>query len=318
MKRALVLSGGGSKGAFEVGAIAHLINKKKLDFQLFTGTSVGALNAAFLGQARNHQELQELAEELTGLWLGIRGSRCIYRGGLFGSLWRFFWRGALYNPVGLWDLINRQIDPERLFHPRTVVKVTVVSFETGKLLCADSRQPAFHPDYLAYVLASASMPFFFPAVPIGGQHWYDGGLRDLTPLATAIKEDPDEIVVITTFPLSPNLEASLPPAQPGSALKAVLRTVEILLNEIAANDLQLAQAINKAWWRYPGKRPIPIQIIAPAKPLTGNVLSFDPDQIRENLQAGYEAAEKPHFMTMTRYPASSTPPPANFRKHISE
>ena len=46
MKRALVLSGGGSKGAFEVGAIAHLINKK-VDFQLFTGTSVGALNAAF-------------------------------------------------------------------------------------------------------------------------------------------------------------------------------------------------------------------------------------------------------------------------------
>ena len=46
MKRALVLSGG-SKGAFEVGAIA-IWSTKKLDFQLLTGTSVGALNAAFL------------------------------------------------------------------------------------------------------------------------------------------------------------------------------------------------------------------------------------------------------------------------------
>ena len=318
MKRALVLSGGGSKGAFEVGAIANLINKKKLDFQLFTGTSVGALNAAFLGQARNHKELQELAQELADLWLALKGNRCIYRGGLFGNLWRLLFRGALYNPSGLRDLIYRKLDPERLFHPRTVVKVTVVSFETGKLLCADSRRPELHSDYLSYVLASASMPFFFPAVPIADQHWYDGGLRDLTPLATAIKENPDEIVVITTFPLSPNLEATLPPARPGSALKAVLRTVEILLSEISANDLQLAQAINKAWWRYPGKRPIPIQIIAPAKPIPGNALSFDPVQIRENLQAGYEAAEKPHFLAMNRYPTPAVPPPAAFKRHISE
>ena len=216
MKRALVLSGGGSKGAFEVGAIANLVNKKKLDFQLLTGTSVGALNAAFLGQARNHQELQELAEELTGLWLGIKGNRCIYRGGLFGSLWRFASRGALYNPRGLRDLIHRRIDSERLFHPRTVVKVTVVSFETGKLLCADSRCRELQPDYLAYVLASASMPFFFPAVPIAGQHWYDGGLRDLTPLAAAIKEHPDEIIVITTFPSAPIWKQPCPP--PGPAM----------------------------------------------------------------------------------------------------
>lgn len=302
MKRALVLSGGGSKGAFEVGAIANLVSKKKLDFQLFTGTSVGALNAAFLGQARNFKELQELVKELTAIWLGIKGNRCIYRSGLFGNLWRIFRHGALYNPSGLQDLISRKIDPERLFHPRTVVKVTVVSFETGNLLCADSRKPAFHQDYLSYVLASASMPFFFPAVPIAGQHWYDGGLRDLTPLATAIKENPDEIVVITTFPLSPNLEATLPPARPGNALQAILRTVEILLSEIAVNDLQLAQAINKAWWRYPGKRPIPIQIIAPTKPLSGHALSFDPVQIRENLKAGYEAAEEPRFLAMNRYP----------------
>ncbi|NLW58727.1 MAG: hypothetical protein GX073_00020 [Firmicutes bacterium] len=317
MKRALVLSGGGSKGAFEVGAIANLVNKKKLDFQLLTGTSVGALNAAFLGQARNHQELQELAEELTGLWLGIKGNRCIYRGGLFGSLWRFASRGALYNPRGLRDLIHRRIDSERLFHPRTVVKVTVVSFETGKLLCADSRCRELQPDYLAYVLASASMPFFFPAVPIAGQHWYDGGLRDLTPLAAAIKEHPDEIIVITTFPIGPNLEAALPPARPGHALKAILRTVEILLSEIAVNDLQLAQEINKAWWRYPGKRPIPIQIIAPTKPLPGDTLSFDPGQIRANLHAGYEAAEKPRFLAMNCYPAP-VPPSTAIRRHISE
>ncbi|HEY8391695.1 MAG TPA: patatin-like phospholipase family protein [Capillibacterium sp.] len=303
MKRALVLSGGGSKGAFEAGAIAYLLTEEKLDFHLFTGTSVGALNAAYLGQARNHQELQELAEDLKNTWLTIKGNQDIYRGGILGTFWRVLFRGALYNPTGLWNLINQKIDRERLFHRRTVVKIMVVSFETGKLCCVDSREPKYRQDFLAYVLASASMPFFFPAVPIAGEHWYDGGLRDLTPLSAAIKENPDEIIVITTFPLSPDLEVILPPAKPGSALQAVLRTVDILLNEISANDLQLAQAINKAWWRYPGKRPIPIRIIVPTKPLPGNALDFDPQKIRANFLAGYEAAQNPRALAMTRFPA---------------
>ncbi|NLY90517.1 MAG: hypothetical protein GX081_02780 [Firmicutes bacterium] len=316
MKRALVLSGGGSKGAFEAGAIAYLLTEQKLDFHLFTGTSVGALNAAYLGQARSHKELQELGEELKAIWLGINGNRAIYRGGSLGNLWRVLFHGALYNPVGLRRLIQQKIDRERLFHRRTMVKVTVVSFETGKLLCVDNRRPEFQQDFLTYVLASASMPFFFPAVPVAGEHWYDGGLRDLTPLATAIKENPDEIVVITTFPLGPDLNAILPPARPGSALKAVLRTVEILLNEISANDLQLAQAINKAWWRYPGKRPIPIRIIAPTKPLPGNALDFDPKKIRANLQAGYEAAQNPRSLAMTRFPAPTDHTAGVFKPQI--
>ena len=156
MKRALVLSGGGSKGAFEVGAIAHLINKKKLDFQLFTGTSVGALNAAFLGQARNHQELQELAEELTGLWLGIRGSRCIYRGGLFGSLWRFFWRGVCITPWALGfnqppnrpgaplSPANRRQSNGRSFETESFCVLIVASRRSTRLscLCSSQRQYA--------------------------------------------------------------------------------------------------------------------------------------------------------------------------------
>ncbi|HHT49114.1 MAG TPA: hypothetical protein GXZ98_07460 [Firmicutes bacterium] len=318
MKRALVLSGGGSKGAFEVGAITYLLTQLKLDFHLLAGTSVGALNAAYLGQARSQSELQELGEELKETWLGIKGSRVIYRGGMLGNLWRVLFRGALYDPVGLRELIHQRIDQERLFHRRTVVKIAVVSFETGNLLYVDSRRPEFRQDFLAYVLASASMPFFFPPVSIGGEHWYDGGLRDLTPLGTVIKEYPDEIVVITTFPLNSKLEAILPPAVTGSVLKAALRTLEILLNEISANDLQLAQAINKAWWRYPGKRPIPIRIIAPAKPLPGDALDFDPEKIRANLQAGYEAAQRSRFLEITRFPAAPNPPVSTLKPQIEE
>ena len=43
---ALVMSGGGARGAFELGVLDYLIRDKGLDFQVITGVSVGALNAA--------------------------------------------------------------------------------------------------------------------------------------------------------------------------------------------------------------------------------------------------------------------------------
>ena len=50
-RRALVLSGGGAKGSFQIGAMEELIFNRGLDFEILCGVSVGALNASFLAQA---------------------------------------------------------------------------------------------------------------------------------------------------------------------------------------------------------------------------------------------------------------------------
>jgi len=50
-RRALVLSGGGAKGSFQIGAIEELILNRGLDFEILCGVSVGALNVSFLAQA---------------------------------------------------------------------------------------------------------------------------------------------------------------------------------------------------------------------------------------------------------------------------
>ena len=100
MKRALVLSGGGCKGAFEVGAIEYLLKKESLDFHIFTGTSVGALNAAFLGQARNRHELLAIAEDLKELWLGLKGNHSIYKTSRLG-IFKLIFGDSLYKPIGL-------------------------------------------------------------------------------------------------------------------------------------------------------------------------------------------------------------------------
>src|ERR671923_797210 len=85
-KRALVMSGGGAKGAFELGAIDYLVNDRKLDFDVIAGVSVGSLNAVLLAQGQGFQGLQQQVKRLKDVWFGIRGNDDIYRTRLLGKL----------------------------------------------------------------------------------------------------------------------------------------------------------------------------------------------------------------------------------------
>lgn len=300
MKRVLVLSGGGSKGAFEVGAVDYLVNKEGMNFNIFIGTSVGALNAAFLGQSGNRMELTQLSRDLKQLWLNMKSKESVYKTSFWGVL-RLLWSDSLYRPCGLKRMLQEKINIERIFHPATVVKVATVAQETGQLFYADSRRPELKTDFLKYVLASASMPVFFPAVSIGQNHWYDGGLRDITPLGAAFDEKPDEIIVIITYPIGPNLEPVLASQKHRGAFQAILRTIEILTSEIQTNDLQLANYINKNNHNFPGQHRIPIRLIAPQNSLPGkDALDFNQSNITENILLGCEAAQKPRLLSISK------------------
>src|SRR5256886_6055633 len=86
MRRALVLSGGGAKGSWQVGACQHLIVERGLWFDVIAGVSAGAVNAATLAQARDPDELAAELEHLRAVWLGPRGSRHVYRRRWLGAL----------------------------------------------------------------------------------------------------------------------------------------------------------------------------------------------------------------------------------------
>ncbi|HEX2952796.1 MAG TPA: patatin-like phospholipase family protein [Bacillota bacterium] len=295
MKRALVLSGGGSRGAFEVGAIDYLVNEEGMDFTYFMGTSAGALNASMLGQAGDHQELMDEVKKLKGIWLDIKGNRSIFSPNPW-SYFRLIFKDALHEPRGLKKLIHENIDLNRVFDPASVVKITTVALETGELLVADSRQAQFKRDFFSYILASASVPLFFPPVYIQGKHWYDGGLRDLTPLSSAFAEEPEEIVVILTYPVNQDLSPKIRRAKAGGALNLLWRVVEILTNEVGANDLQVAELINQHHLVFPKKHCIPIRIIHPSSPLPGDPMEFYPQRIREQMRLGFYSATNPRII----------------------
>src|SRR5438874_221494 len=86
MRRALVLSGGGAKGVWQVGACEHLIAERGYWFDVISGVSAGAVNAAALAPAADAHGLERELEHLRSVWLGLRGDCDIYRRRPFGAL----------------------------------------------------------------------------------------------------------------------------------------------------------------------------------------------------------------------------------------
>jgi NTE family protein len=300
VKRVLILSGGGSFGAFEVGAIEYLVQKQGLDFEVFLGTSVGALNASFLGQASNSAELKKYAGDLRDFWMSITGYQTIFKRSILGDLALLF-RDYLYEPVGLKQIIQQKIDFQKLCNnPAKSVKIAVVELETGEIVLADSQNDEYKKDFANYIMASSSMPLYFPGVVINSKRCYDGGLRDIAPCGKIFDEQPSEITVVTTYPVKKDFSPRLKVENPLGSLKVLLRTIDIFVNEIGANDLKVVNFLSKQLEHFPGQGEITVRFITPADPLPGNdALDFEPKRIKELYNRGYEAAQKPRIV---KYP----------------
>lgn len=303
MKRALILSGGGSFGAFEVGAVDYLIQQEGLDFAYFLGTSVGALNVSFLGQAHNAGELKEYAAELSDFWMSINGYRSIYKRSVLGKMALLF-RDYLYEPEGLKKIIHQKIDFQKLCNnPAKNVKIAVVELETGEIVLADNQNDQFKCNFADYILASSSMPLYFPGVVINSKRYYDGGLRDITPLGKISDEKPDEIVIVTTYPVKKDFSPHFKIEKPKGSLNVLLRTIDIFANEIGANDLKVANFIYSQIDNYPKRGEAAIRLITPEEPLPGNdALEFEPHRIRDLFNKGVQAAQKPRTI---KYPGEN-------------
>src|SRR5215469_5963369 len=137
--RALVLSGGGAKGAFEAGAVYHLVVERHCDFHEFSGVSVGALNGTFLAQAaqsddseRSLENLARQTEALVKFWQSIKSSNDIRRARLLAKL-RFglFGLDSMNDMEPLHKLLQRNISTDSLGVGRPA-RVSVLSFSTGQ------------------------------------------------------------------------------------------------------------------------------------------------------------------------------------------
>jgi NTE family protein len=284
-KRAtLVLSGGGTKGAFQVGAEQVLREEGGFEWERIFGVSVGALNGLLLAQGE-HRRLLEV-------WRTIR-QEDVYR----KAWWPVIaWRLAVLRKAGIYDASALRILIEKHGAGRPFqipLFVGRVSLTTGGYEVVSSEAPP--SDILDAVWHSATMPIIWE--PHGNGAWVDGGLRNVTPLGDALDLDPSALVVINCTPDQP--EPAEPPKDIIAATKRALN--DIAINEIMVNDVREFVRINNLvrQARQKGFELISetgkpyhdhdIAVIRPRMPL-GDVLDFSRDVIERRLDAGRAAA----------------------------
>lgn len=200
IKRALVLAGGGARGAYQVGMLQELVLNKRLDFQIIRGVSVGALNAAFLSQAPTGtdsiSELKKKVNDLDNLWRNeIKDNYSVYadRGGFAGIV-----AGAdsLYSLKPLQTLISKHVNLHNLINSGRDFKVGTVSLVSGRY---KEWQPKDN-HFIEKLIASASIPVVFPYIDLKDEEeiLVDGGVRNISPLSSVFEAKPDEIYVLMT------------------------------------------------------------------------------------------------------------------------
>lgn len=208
MKRALVMSGGGLKGAFQAGAVYHLIIHRHCDFREFSGVSVGSLNAVILAQAARDENpdaslknLTERAEKLVKVWQDIRSSKQILKPRWPGWMWALAVRYGLFGveSVNTFDplmkLIHDNVDVDALAERGRPVRVGSVSFWDGTYREVGPNATFPNNDrkyFLNYVYASALIPVVgkMPRIqqseeesdPRRWPQYGDGGILNNTPI----------------------------------------------------------------------------------------------------------------------------------------
>lgn len=196
MKKGLVLAGGGSRGAYQIGVWQAL---REMDYAIeaVAGTSVGALNAAMIAQNDFDAALELWGKLTTGDILDISAQEADLSTpegvlqaakGLVESL-----GGASAAP--LHRLVRQVLDEERIRQSPIDFGIVTVRFPDFKpvVLTKEEMEPGKLTDY---VLASAAC---FPAMKsyhIGGEQYIDGGYYNNLPIEIAVGKGAEDIIAV--------------------------------------------------------------------------------------------------------------------------
>lgn len=179
--KALVLSGGGSKGAYQAGALKHILGELQVNYDIFCGVSVGAINCAFLSMFPSGEE-QKSSDILCDMWSHLDTSKIYKRWFPFGR-WHALWTKSFFDSSPMSELLRSNIDIEKIRRNGKKVNVGTVSLSSGKYTIFDQSSDYF----VDAVIASASFPGMLTPVKFLGQLWTDGGIKEISPIKKAME-----------------------------------------------------------------------------------------------------------------------------------
>lgn len=297
-KTALVLPGGGARGAYQAGvlkAVSELAGKSGNPFPIICGTSAGAINAALLASHANN--FQRGVDRLVDFWDSMHCGR-IYRTDWATTMRSGLkWLAALalgtraprslLDNQPLHDFLSAQLDLDGIqaaiesgaLHALSIsasayTRAMAISFFQGN----EAIKPWTRPRRLgiaerittSHLLASAALPLIFPATRIGNEYYGDGGMRLVAPLSPAIHLGADRIMIIGTRDERPDIAPAKKTSYPSMGEIGGYLLDTIFMDSLTT-DLTRLQRINQTLSLIPQEqlhhttlRPIKTLVIKPS------------------------------------------------------
>jgi NTE family protein len=314
-----MLSGGGARAAYQVGFL-RLLAREFPDVVpgILTGVSAGGLNAAYL--AARQEAFATTVERLADAWTGIRiedvfrvdlrdlASRTIRWGGrlLGGGSHPVQPARSLVDTAPLRELVGRLLDADGSGIPGIAqslqagwlraIALTASSYTTGQSVTwvqtRDCRIEAWERPQrksvscqliVEHVMASASLPFFFPAIEVDGSWYGDGGIRLTAPLSPAVHLGAKRIIAVSTRYARSRDEADRPviAGYPPPAQVAGVLYNAIFLDQLDGDALELRR-INDLIARLPdsersGFRHVDLLLLRPSVDLGRLANDYEPE-----------------------------------------
>lgn len=316
----LLLTGGGARAAYQVGVLQALAELRRSHepaaraspFPIIAGTSAGAINAAAL--ACGADDFDQAVQRIADVWWNFE-SRQVYQTDMLDVLrsgarwlsllslgwvvtrwWRLKPRSLLDN-TPLAQLLHTMVPLHRL--PQLIdaghlqaLAVSASSYSTGFHVTffqgAEHLQPWVRSKRLAlrdqltheHLLASAAIPFIFPAVPLplyGQQQYFgDGSMRQNAPVAPTIHLGAQRVLVIGAGRLQEPRDAALQGGDSGYPTLAQIagHAMSSIFLDALTVDLERIRRINQTLSLVPPEarqasalRPVELLVIAPSERL---------------------------------------------------
>lgn len=291
IKKALVIAGGGAKGAFAGGVAEYLIKVKGNQYDFFVGTSSGNLLLPHLAIGAI-DKIKKAMTEITQsevfsscpFLIRQKNGKYLTRINHFGILGMFLkGKKTFGDSQALLRFIEKVLDEED--YERCLSSETEIFSCVANLTLNDveyKRLKDFNrKDYCRWMWASSNIVPFMSLFECDGYSYGDGGFGDLVPISKAIEEGACDIDVVLLQPFQQMIKK--PPLQ--NALDVAVRVFDFMLDQVGNDDVKIGKLESQ-------RDRVNLKFYRPAKELTSNSLLFIPDLQKSWWELGYEIAQK--------------------------
>lgn len=299
-KRALVISGGGSKGAFAGGVAQYLMEENKCNYDLFIGTSTGSLMVSHLaiGKIKELKRIytnvnQESIFSNNPFIIKKKHGEKVIKINHFNTLWNFInGRKTFGESKNLRALIKKEITEEvflKIIRNEKEVVVTVSNLSTNKVEYKILRECTYN-DFCDWIWASCNYIPFMSLLEKNGCQYADGGFGCLVPIREAILRGAKEIdvIILETEITQINKVKSKNP------FSLMFDAFDFMLENVERHNITIGKLSAK-------QNDVKLNLYYTPTVLTTNSLIFDKKLMTKWWQSGFEYAQQKNEDLMNEF-----------------